>query len=66
MKKTTDFSKILEELRNKGFNDYKMAELTGVDRTSLSKFRTGVRKQPNYDDGFAIMEVYREEVMQGA
>ena len=59
-KKKTDFSKILEELREKGFNDYKMAELTGVNRTSLSKLRTGDRKQPNYDDGLAIMAVYAD------
>lgn len=61
MKKTTDFSVILEELREKGFNDYKMADLTGVNRTSLSKLRTGARKQPNYDDGVAIMEIYGKE-----
>ena len=61
MKKNTDFSKILEELREKGFNDYKMAELTGVNRTSLSKLRTGARKQPNYDDGVAIMEIFGKE-----
>ena len=61
MKKNTNFSKILEELRDKGFNDYKMAELTGVNRTSLSKLRTGARKQPNYDDGVAIMEVYLDK-----
>jgi len=62
MKKTTDFSEILEDLREKGFNDYKMAELTEVNRTSLSKLRTGARKQPNYDDGVAIMEVYNKYV----
>ncbi len=62
VKKITDFSKVLEELREKGFNDYKMAELTGVNRTSLSKFRTGARKHPNYDDGVAIMEIYNKEV----
>ena len=61
VRKTTDFSEILEELRDKGFNDYKMAELTGVNRTSLSKLRTGDRKQPNYDDGVAIMKVYMAE-----
>ena len=62
VKGTTDFSKILEELREKGFNDYKMADLTGVNSTSLSKLRTGDRKQPNYDDGVALMEVYRTEI----
>ena len=61
-KEITDFSEILEKLRDKGLNDYKMSELTGVNRTSLSKLRTGDRKQPNYDDGVAIMEVYQREI----
>ena len=57
----TDFKKILSELREKGFNDYKMAELTGIERSKLSKLRTGDRKQPSYDDGVAIMKVYMEK-----
>ena len=61
MKKKTDFTKILEELRANGFNDYRMAELTGIGRTSLSKLRTGTRKQPKYDDGASIMEVHEKE-----
>ena len=61
-RQTTDFSKILEELRTIGLNDYKMAELTGLDRSMLSKLRSGVRKQPNYDDGVSIMNVYVAEV----
>lgn len=59
----TDFAQILSELRAKGINDYKMAELTGVDRTMLSKLRIGKRKQPNYDDGVAIMSVYEKEIL---
>lgn len=54
----TDFAKILSELREAGLNDYKMAELTGIERSMLSKLRTGKRKQPNYDDGMAIMQQY--------
>lgn len=57
----TDFTKILEDLRGWGFNDYKMAELTGIERSKLSKLRTGDRRQPNYDDGVAIMEAYKKE-----
>ena len=57
----TDFSKILEDLREWGFNDYKMSELTDIERSKLSKFRTGDRKNPTYDDGIAIMEVYKRE-----
>ena len=57
----TDFSKILGELRDWGVNDYKMAELTGIERSKLSKLRTGDRKQPSYDDGVAIMAEYKKE-----
>jgi len=57
----TDFSKILEDLRSWGFNDYKMSDLTGIERSKLSKFRTGDRKQPTYDDGVEIMKIYSKE-----
>ena len=57
----TDFSKILEDLRSWGINDYRIAELTGIDRSKLSRFRTGERKQPFYDDGVKIMEIYKKE-----
>ena len=57
----TDFSEILAQLREWGFNDYKMAELTGIERSRLSKLRTGDRKQPTYDDGVAIMKIYQRE-----
>ncbi len=58
----TDFSKILSDLKDAGFNDYKMEELTGVNRSNLTKLRTGKRAQPNYDDGVAIINVYNKEV----
>ena len=58
----TDFSKILSDLKDAGFNDYKMEELTGINRSNLTKLRTGKRSQCNYDDGFAIMKVYNKEV----
>ncbi len=61
----TDFSKILEDLRSWGLNDYKMSEITGIERSKLSKFRTGARKQPTYDDGCAIMKVYKKESKKG-
>jgi hypothetical protein len=57
----TDFSEVLNKLREWGINDYKLAELTGIERSSLSKLRTGDRKQPNYDDGVEIMKVYNRE-----
>ena len=57
----TDFSKILEDLRDWGINDYKMSELTSIERSKLSKLRTGDRKQPSYDDGVEIMKIYKKE-----
>jgi len=38
-----------------------MFELTGIERSKLSKLRAGDRKQPNYDNGVAIMSVYKRE-----
>lgn len=61
MTQKTDFSKILTELREQGINDYKLASLTGIERSKLSKLRTGDRKQPTYDDGVAIMSVYKKK-----
>ena len=57
----TDFSRILTELKENGFNDYKMSELTEIERSMLTRLRTGKRKQPNYDDGVAIIEIYLEQ-----
>ena len=56
----TDFAAILKELQEKGFNDYKMAELTGIERTKLSRLRTGKIKQPTYDDGVAIINEHKK------
>ena len=56
----TDFSKILTEIRDSGINDYELAKKTGIERSVLSKLRTGKRKQPNYDIGVEIMKVYTE------
>jgi len=60
-KESTDFSKILSDLRDWGLNDYDMAKETEIERSKLSKLRTGDRKQPSYDDGVSIMHVYKRE-----
>ena len=60
-RKITDFSEILSELREWNFNDYKMAELTGIERSKLSEWRKGERNSPTYDDGCLIMAIYRKE-----
>ena len=57
----TDFSAILEQMKEWGVNDYEMATLTGLDRSKLTKLRSGARKQANYDDGCVIMEIYKKE-----
>ena len=59
---STDFAAILKELQAKGFNDYKMAELTGIERTKLSRLRTGKIKQPTYDDGIEMMKIYKNKL----
>lgn len=56
----TDFAKILRELNELGINDYKLAELTGIERSKLTKLRNGTKQQPYYDDGVAIMCVYKK------
>ena len=56
---STDFAAILKELQEKGLNDYKMAELTGIERTKLSKLRNGKIKQPAYDDGVEILKIHK-------
>lgn len=60
-KKPTDFSAILEQMKDWGVNDYQMAELTGLDRSKLTKLRSGARRQANYDDGCLIVEAYKKE-----
>ncbi len=62
VRESTDFRKILTELQDLGFNDYKMAELTGIERTGLSRLRKGDKKQPNYDDGVEIMRIYKKQI----
>lgn len=58
----TDFTEILGQLREWGVNDYDLSKLTGIERSKLSKLRTGDRKQPSYDDGVEIMKVYKREM----
>ena len=58
----TDFSKILNELKAVGLGDYDIQRITGINRSNLTKLRTGKRAQPNYDDGVAIMNIYNKEV----
>ena len=38
-----------------------MAELTGIDRSMISRLKTGKRKQPDYDDGVEIILIYKKE-----
>ncbi len=54
----TDFMKILEELRVKGVNDYKISEMTGIERSKITKLGIGIKKQAFYDDGMKIMGIY--------
>jgi len=60
-KKNTDFQSILNELREWGVNDYELERRTGVERTKFTKLRTGAKKQPYYDDGCLIVEIWQKE-----
>ena len=65
-KESTDFSKIVSDLNEWGFTDYKLEEMTGIGRTRFTKLRKGGKgghKQPNYDDGCAIMEIYKKALL---
>ena len=60
-KKQTDFQSILTELREWGINDYELERRTGVERSKFTKLRTGAKKQPYYDDGCLIVDIWRKE-----
>jgi hypothetical protein len=57
----TDFSKMLKEIRELGYDDYELEKLIGVERTRLSHLRVGRRKTINYDDGVKIVEFYQKK-----
>jgi len=54
----TDFARILDELAQRGVSEDDVARQTGIDKRLIRKLRWGVRKQPAYDEGCAIMEIY--------
>ena len=60
-RKTTDFQKIVQDLKDWGWGDTELAEKTGVARTKFAKLRSGAHTQPTYDDGVAIMKLYKRE-----
>jgi len=60
-RQTTDFQGILTELKDWGVNDYELERRTGLGRSMLTKLRMGQRKQPNYDDGCLILQVWKKE-----
>ncbi len=54
----TDFTRVLDELADMGLGEEEVAQQTGIEKRLIRKLRWGVRKQPAYDDGCAIMELY--------
>ena len=58
--KKTDFTRVLDELANRGLPEDEIARRTGVDKSLIRKLRWGVRKQPGYDEGCAIMDLYNK------
>ena len=60
----TDFARILDELLQQGMVEDDVARLTGVEKKLIRNLRWGVRKQPGYDEGCAIMELYNRAASQ--
>ena len=60
-KKNTDFQSKLNELREWGVNDYELERRTGVARSKFTKLRAGTIKQPFYDDGCLIVDIWKKE-----
>lgn len=54
----TEFSSHLTHLRKWGFTDTKIAELTNVERSMISKLRTQLHGKVGFDEGTAIMKLY--------
>ena len=57
-KNYTEFSPFLNQLRKWGFNDSKIAEMTGIERSMITKLRTRQHRKAGYDEGNAIMNLY--------
>ena len=60
-RETTDFQKIVQDLKDWGWGDTDLAEETEVARTKFAKLRSGAHLQPTYDDGKAIVDLYSSE-----
>lgn len=60
-RKHTDFQAIMSDLKEWGVNDYELERRTGVERSKFTKLRTGAKKQPYYDDGCLIVEIWKKE-----
>ena len=60
-RETTDFQKIVQDLKDWGWGDTELANETEVARTKFAKLRSGAHTQPTYDDGVAIMKLYKRE-----
>ena len=56
----TDFVKLLTELQGAGYTDQQVAEAAEIDRTMITRLRTGNRDQPKYDAGKAIVELHKK------
>jgi len=60
-RETTDFQKIVQDLKDWGWGDTELAEKTGVARTKFAKLRSGAHTQPTYDDGHQIVTLHKRE-----
>ncbi len=56
----TNFQELLSDLQEAGYTDAKVAEAAEIDRTMITRLRTGRRQQPTYDVGKAIVDLHKK------
>jgi len=49
---------VLARLAELGISNGEVARRIGVEKTAISLLKTGVRKQPRFDNGVAILKLY--------
>lgn len=58
-KKKTDFKAIISEIHSNGMSDQWIGNATEIERSKITRVRLGNHKKLDYDDGVAIIELYK-------
>lgn|GEM_PF-2159471 len=59
---TTDFAKLLTDIRNAGLIDQEIGDQVGLSDSKINKLRNGGQKNVHYDNGLAIVELHKRVV----